>query len=290
MAGINSRYRLSSSAFERPEEADRIDPKRVIVLAVEGDVTEKDYFSLLNDYLDTAILHIEVLCKKRGSGYNAPLQVVELLQEYLAVREGKLLPADVWEVFTEKYTRQMMSAYLEDPQQLDEQTLQNIRSDLLQIGIDLEYRRYLQNFNHETDFFAVVLDRDMKSHTRKELESCIQLCRKNGYGCFLSNPCFEFWLLLHLCDIEKEFSPDEQKQLLFNPKVSSRHTRVSREISRRARHQKHIPAPVFQSRYFPHIAAAIERSQKFASQFPELLDQLGTNLPELFREISFPLK
>lgn len=287
MSRMTSRYRLSSCAFERPEEKQRMVPKRVIVLAVEGDVTERDYFSFLNDCLDSAILRIEVLCQKRGSGYSAPLQVAELLQEYLALREGELLPKAAVEALWGKYSEERISAYLKDPAQLDEQTRREIYSDLLQMGIDLEYRRYLQEFNHETDFFAVVLDRDRKSHTREQLESCIRLCRENGYGCFLSNPCFEFWLLLHLCDVEGEFSLEEQQELLLNEKVSGRHTRVSREISRRAHHKKHITAPAFQKYYFPFIGAAIERAKKFAGRFPELLDQLGTNLPELFEKISF---
>ena len=78
-----SRYRLTSSAFERPEEERKISPKRYVVLSVEGDRTEKDYFSHLNEHLDRAIIQIHVLGRQRGGGYSAPEQVIELLDEYI---------------------------------------------------------------------------------------------------------------------------------------------------------------------------------------------------------------
>lgn len=47
MATKASRFRLRSSAFERPEENMQIEPKKAIFLSVEGDETERNYFEHL---------------------------------------------------------------------------------------------------------------------------------------------------------------------------------------------------------------------------------------------------
>ena len=40
MKKLTSRFRLMSTAFKREDEDNKIDPKRMIILSVEGDETE----------------------------------------------------------------------------------------------------------------------------------------------------------------------------------------------------------------------------------------------------------
>lgn len=42
-----SRFRLQSSAFARKDETEKIEPKRMVFLSVEGDQTERTYFGYL---------------------------------------------------------------------------------------------------------------------------------------------------------------------------------------------------------------------------------------------------
>ncbi len=49
----SSRFRLQSSAFTRNDETEKINPKRMIFLSVEGDETERTYFQNLNEYFIT---------------------------------------------------------------------------------------------------------------------------------------------------------------------------------------------------------------------------------------------
>ena len=69
MATKISRFRLRSSAFDRPEENMQIEPKKALFLSVEGDETERNYFKHLQSYIETSdynsIIHIEVLRHKR---------------------------------------------------------------------------------------------------------------------------------------------------------------------------------------------------------------------------------
>lgn len=288
MAQINSQYWLRSSAFERSEEENLVEPKKVVFLSVEGDETERTYFTHLNETLDSSIIHIEVLRHRRGDGYSDPIHVIELLQEFLDMRQGPLIPNEILNEVITKYSDETIQTYIATPDKLDQRLKNNIQSDLLLLGIDVEYRRYLQKYDKATDIFGVVLDRDCGSHSREVMENSIKYCQKNGVYCYISNPCFEFWLLLHLCDVMTEFGDAERKQLLLNPKISDRHTQVSFEVSKRAHHSKKIPQTVFMAKYHPNIEIAIVRSSNFALHFPELLDKLGTNIPELLELIGFP--
>ena len=285
MTQVNSRYRLRSSAFERSEEKNLVAPKKIIFLSVEGDETERSYFTHLGEALDSSIIHIEILRHRRGDGYCDPIHVVELLQECLDMRQGPLIPNEILNKIIDKYSYEIIQTYLTTPDKLEQDLKSNIQSDLLLLGIDVEYRQYLQKYDSQTDFFGVVIDRDCGSHSREVMEESLQYCQANHFHCYVSNPCFEFWLLLHLCDVITEFGEEDRKQLLLNPKISARHTQVSSEVSKRAHHSKRISQGTFMEKYYPNIETAVLRSQNFAIHFPELFDKLGTNIPELLREI-----
>ena len=49
---MKNKYRLSSNAFEREEETDKVEPQKVFFLSVEGNATEKEYFELLSISLE----------------------------------------------------------------------------------------------------------------------------------------------------------------------------------------------------------------------------------------------
>lgn len=287
MPEISSRFRLRSSAFERPDETEKIHPKRIIFLSVEGDETERTYFQNLNTHLDAAVIHIEVLRHRRGDGYSDPAYVIELLDEYINVRKGELIPSELPESLIHRYSKEYLKKYLDDNESLSPEQRKEISDALMAAGIDLEYRRYLQKFDNETDYFAVILDRDCGSHSRELMQTCIELCADKNYGCFITNPCFEFWLLLHLCNVRSDFTPEDLDKLYTNPTVSKRHTLVSLEVSKRAHHTKSISQKKFDEIYFPNITYAIENASAFTSTLPDLLDHLGSNLPELLKILGF---
>lgn len=283
----SSRFRLQSSAFIRNDENEKINPKRMIFLSVEGDETERTYFQNLNEHLDANLIQIEVLRHRCGDGYSDPVHVIELLEEYINLRHGELIPDVLPITFKEKYSKDFIKKYLAGDSELIEEKKKQFSEDLLKIGIDIEYRRYLQSFNRDMDYFAVVLDRDCGSHSRRLMQECLYKCNENNYGCFVTNPCFEFWLLLHLCDVKAEFSPEELKELCLNKKVSDTHTTVSFEVSKRAHHKKTISSGKFIKLYYPNIAKAMKNAESFSTDFPDLFDNLGSNLPKLLNILGF---
>lgn len=106
---MKNKYRLSSNAFEREEETDKVEPQKVFFLSVEGNATEKEYFEAISANRKAlginAIVDIEVLNRRRKDTNSAPEHVVELLEEYLRLREygRESLVNDIPNNFVEKY-------------------------------------------------------------------------------------------------------------------------------------------------------------------------------------------
>lgn len=89
---MGSKYRLTSSAFLRKDEEEKISPLKVFFLSVGGNDTEKEYFQgvkiLKNQLGITALVDIEVLHRSKRDTNSAPKHVLELLEEYLQLRGG----------------------------------------------------------------------------------------------------------------------------------------------------------------------------------------------------------
>ena len=86
-----NKFRLSSNAFERESEEEKILPKKVFFVSIEGNVTEKQYLQGVSRYRDelgiNALVNVQVLERRKSDTNSAPSQVIDLLEEYLDLRK-----------------------------------------------------------------------------------------------------------------------------------------------------------------------------------------------------------
>ncbi len=231
-----------------------------------------------------AKVDVEVLRRGKKDTNSAPQQVIELLEEYVRLREQNEddILQEVSEQFKEQFSMDFIKQFLETPDKLPKKQRNLFATELKKIGYDINYRKYLKKYNNERDEFAVLIDRDMQTHSESNMSECIKYCRDNGYKCYIANPCFEFWLLMHLADIEAEFG-DQLDKIKENKKVSEQHTFVSREVSNRAHHGK--SGINFARRYLPYMDKAVIQAKKFPDDEYELVDSIGCNLWRLIEEL-----
>ena len=283
-----NRYRLTSTVYDREDEAQKIIPEKRVFLSVEGNLTEKEYFDGLSKNRVkigiNAKVDVEVLRRGKKDTNSAPQQVIELLEEYVRLREQNEddILQEVSEQFKERFSLDFIKQFLENPDKLPKKKRNLFAIELKKIGYDINYRKYLKKYNNERDEFAVLIDRDMQTHSESIMSECIKYCRDNGYKCYIANPCFEFWLLMHLADIEAEFG-DQLDKIKENKKVSEQHTFVSKEASDRAHHGK--SGINFAEKYLPYIDKAVIQAKKFSSDENELVDNIGCNLWKLIEEL-----
>lgn len=285
---MTNKFRLSSTVFEREEEQDKIETQKVYFLSVEGNDTEKEYFEGISANRRklgiNAIVDIEVL-KRRGSDTNsAPHHVIELLEEYIRLRENgnETLVRDIPTEFINEYGIEFIQDFLDNPEKIAKKCKNAFITDLMKIGYDINYRKYLQKYNSEKDEFGILIDRDMQTHSEINMLDCIKYCEEKKYACYIANPCFEFWLLLHLSDVKVEYA-GKIEDIKNNFKISTRHTFVSKEVSFKAHHGK--CGINFKKNYMPYVDIAIARAKEFESGEKELVDNIGCNVWKLIEKM-----
>ena len=275
-------YRLgSNSLFTRPNEESK-KPKRVVFLSTEGTSTEVCYFKYIERFreqlgIDT-IVHVEVL--RRYDTNSDPGKVLELLEEFVEFREDKIFESKIDSLNLKKYSTEFIKSYLENPESMSARDRHKFEAVLKEEHIDLLYLDFLNKYRGDNDAFGIVIDRDGGSHTVEQMNSVIEKCRKKNYLCYITNPCFEFWLLLHISDVKTEFA-EQLNDILENKVDTQGNSFVSNLLYDKTGHRKSIQCKTFETYYLPNIDAAIERAKFFASE-EELVDKIGSNLDQLF--------
>ena len=282
-----NKYRLSSKSYDRETPNEQITPRKIYFISVEGVATEVEYLQGLSDYRTelgiNALVNIEVLRRKTKDGYSAPEQVIELLEEYLSLREaGNDIFPDIPDEIKNNFSPDFIQLYIETPESISPKERNRFELALRKAGYDLAYRKYLSKYTSNFDEFCILIDRDAGSHSSEDMNFILQYCKEKKYRCFITNPCFEFWLLLHFSDVYEEYS-DQLDLIRENKKVSNAHTFVSNELSVKAHHGKKGIA--LKEKYLPHIEEAIIRASKFASDNEALITDIGCNIWILIKEM-----
>ena len=273
-------HRLNAgNRFERPETQSI---KRVVFLSVEGEVTERRYFEFVRESRETlgikSVVEIHVL--RRGDSSSSPEKVVELLENYLEVRNNNDFLAEVDKLELKHYDKEFIHKYLEAPDTIDVKEKRQFEGFLKEEQLDLTYLLFLNKFkgsdNGENDVFGIVIDRDAGNHSPENMARIFDECDEKGYRCFLTNPRFEFWLLLHVADVKSEYPDELEKMLDFNDETVDKH------LLEKTGGGKKIQRKTFDTYFLPTIDTAIERANGLCTSRNKLLDQLGSTLGELF--------
>lgn len=293
---MQNSFRLKSNdMFSRPEEENQEAPLRIVFLSVEGNKTECQYFDLIEKYRsDLKIkkgVHICPLKRAKDDNNSAPERVLELLDEYVELRDPQVLPQRLKDAVLQKYSYEFVKQYLNGELERDKD-VEEFEFLLGEAGIDLAYNLFLRDYKGNDDVFGIVIDRDYKNHSVEQMKRIIDECKNKNYWCFISTPLFEFWLLLHLVDVKREYS-NNLRDIMLNAKVSDKHTYTSKLVSEIAGHAKGISDAVFKKFYLNKVDYAISQANSnFATDLDDLIGsnksddskcgKIGTNMPELF--------
>ena len=143
-------------------------------------------------------------------------------------------------VIPTKYTDAFVQQYMKDPDSVDKDKKEQFEMLLKQVGIDLEYQFFVKEYQGQDDLFGVVIDRDYNTHTVMQLNEIRKQCIEKGYHFFITTPCFEFWLLLHLVDVKKQYKGDMQKFRDNEKKQTSIHLPVFKFLNMRDTQKKSV--------------------------------------------------
>ncbi len=137
-----------------------------------------------------------------------------------------------------------------------------------------ERMSYWDQYGIEANELWMVIDRDQQNVSQSQLENIIMQCQKKGYNLAISNPAFEFWLLLHLINIEVY----DKKSLLENRKVRKKAKKrfINVELTNllQGYRKKNIRFEDFEQ----GIRQAIDQAKKLPTDNRKLINELGTSV------------
>ena len=145
-------------------------------------------------------------------------------------------------------------------------------------AVFLEIQRDDLTYDKDIDSVCLIVDRDKKSFSGNQYDAVYAECIKEGYRLFVTNPCFEFFLLLHKTD-GKKYSSKE----LFENKKEGEKTFVERMLGTYVRgfKKEKFSFELFQD----EIEIALKNAKYYADDLQEIKTSPGTNLPELIEEL-----
>ena len=135
------------------------------------------------------------------------------------------------------------------------------------------------SFEPGFDKMCIVVDRDKNSFTKVQYENVLTVCKEQKYHFYVTNPFFEFWLLLHFEDIDAL----DLEKLSENPKVSKGISYIEQELKIRLPRYKKNRYNV--EKLIPCVCTAIKNEKKFCEDESELEYKVGSNIGLLVEEL-----
>jgi len=165
---------------------------------------------------------------------------------------------------------------LEKKEETDTKSHPNHVIDLLD-----ERKEYWQEHGIQPNELWMVVDRDSQNVSDAQLSEIIDKCNTEGYNLALSNPTFEFWLLLHISDIETY----DTETLLLNPKprAKSKKRFIEKELSNLL--GGYNKNKIQFDRFEAGIRYAITRAKKLPIDNVVLKKELGTSVCVLVEKL-----
>lgn len=233
-------------------------------LVYEGEDTELIYFEAVNRYRDQIGIHplIEMIplvrsysekgwsnpkkilgrvlanLKEQAISYETLLNwIMDYFQEDRNIAANKFKLKDIWNILIwickeklhvelhdtvpdAKVACEMIAEHFATETGIDKM-IENV-SDIIK-GRNITFAEGL-------DKICFVVDRDRESFVshpeNDQYGYVLQQCRNRGFGFYLTNPCFEFWLLLHFDDVMEL----NREHLLKNPKASAKRRYTEQEL------------------------------------------------------------
>ncbi len=268
-------------------------------IASEGQTTEPRYFEKLNQsIISENVTIINILRDYANLGNSNPTYLIKLLQEFLNNKDSEVSVAELknkisnWDhenpskidlnIINDKLDKIYKSNDYKIPYvELENLFMHLFKSDVykdLASHFSLYFIAQDVTYSPTTDSLNMVIDRDKDSFTEKQYDEVIKFCDENKVNLYVSNPNFEFWLLLHFKEIESE---DNQK-MLENPKINN-----SRRYLEKRLHDicKYTKTRFSFEPFEKNIHDAILREKNYEENVHRLKNNLGTNIGKLVDHI-----
>ncbi|PKM65885.1 MAG: abortive phage resistance protein [Firmicutes bacterium HGW-Firmicutes-2] len=239
---------------------------RLIEYKNECDVGTMSIVSILSKTIDFLLEDNILNCESIYS----PIQMRDKLCEYFL--NEKSMPVDTEVTEIEEFTNEVI---------LSLSIVFSINAVIKDLSSYIEGQRIL--YDKEVDSICLIVDRDKESFVNNpgnnQYRYVLDNCIKNDIKFYLTNPCFEFWLLMHF----EEVKGVDKEMLLENPKISGKRRYAEVELKKVV--TEYNKNNIKFDNFLPRIELAVENEKYFCEDVDLLEDNVGSNIGLLIREL-----
>lgn len=272
------------------------EPRKKYILAFEGEKTEEKYFTKLlnnrkdlgiNSLIDFVILERDIceqgvsnpkhlanlLLNKLDEVNNKQISDITLINRIANILDKNNIPKDKFKGLCYLYRKIMKSNYFKKFHTYYEikKYLYNILDNNKEwiIFID-DYISELLLFNDinydiELDEICLIVDRDYESFSEEQYDYVKNVCETNKITLCISNPFFEFWLLLHTDSVLDYEKNDLKNKRFINNKLEEK-------LGKYDKCNYDVESLI------KNIHSAIENEKKFCENIECLKNEVGSNV------------
>lgn len=144
-------------------------------------------------------------------------------------------------------------------------------------------QEYLENqvfyYDPELDKVCLIVDRDPGNFKPEQYDALLSVCKKHRFSLYVSNPCFEFWLMLHFQKILEL----DRGLMLENRKITGCKRYLDGELRKELKGYK--KNNIHFENLKDNIDVAIINEHQFCEDELGLKTELGSNVGRLMSEL-----
>lgn len=217
-------------------------------------------------------------------------RIMDYLYETKTITTSKVLARNIWKTMQqacEEQLKKSLDDVVEDVESVCNILIGTLKEEYEVVNIVEDISEIIKNgglaYEEGFDQICLIVDRDKDSFVstfeNNQYKYVLDKCREMGFQFCVTNPCFEFWLLLHFDEV---FSLDKEK-LLDNPKVTSKRRYAEDEL--RKLYPGYGKTSYHAEMLVKDVDKAIENEKKFCEDIEALECCVGSNIGKLISKI-----
>ncbi len=303
-----------TASFEEVQE-----PKKKYILVFEGEKTEYMYFRNIDECSQelgiSSLLEIKPLLRSyKEKSHSHPTKIIKILKRYVESKRREFVTYDeiisyfidffIYQIeasddafYTSQTIGQIIESYFNDNYDTSQNLIPAEIDTIIELTIAYlatvfqscptceaiaEYiESHVQIFDSELDKICLIIDRDPQNFSTEQFIEVVENCDENNFNIFISNPCFEFWLLLHF----DEVLSFDRNEMLENRKRSPHAKKRYLEDRLTDINGSYNKTNLNFSHFKNRIAKAIVNEREFCEILIDLESTLGSNVGCLLDEL-----
>lgn len=217
-------------------------------------------------------------------------RIMDYLFETKVIKTNRVLARSIWktmEMVCVERLQKSLDDVVEDIGTVCSILIDKLNEEYTIINIVDDISEIIKNggltYEEGFDQICLIVDRDKNSFVstpeNNQYKYVLDKCKNMGFQFYVTNPCFEFWLLLHFDEV---FELDKEK-LLENPRVSAKRRYAESELRRI--YPGYNKTSYHAEELVKKIDVAIENEKRFSEDIEELESSVGSNIGKLIHKM-----